>query len=282
MYTQPITRSHRTAFVLLIDRSGSMAEPLPGEASHSKAEGVCEIVNTLLFELVERARRIDGVRDYYDVAVIGYSGRGTEPLLGEEWLLPIPRLLQLEPKIRDRWAKRPHPEGGEIVQRIRQMEWITPNAEGCTPLYEALCEVHHQLKAWCQHPAHRNSFPPVIFHITDGEASDADPESLKEISRRIRQLGTTDGEVLLFNCHLSSSSLTPSILFPSSPEALGENRYGRLLFEMSSPMPAPFEEGVRELTGRREEGPFRGMSFNCSPHEVMSLLNIGTISAPIQ
>ena len=40
----------------------------------TKAEAVAGITNDLLFELVERARRSDGIRDYYDIAVIGYSG----------------------------------------------------------------------------------------------------------------------------------------------------------------------------------------------------------------
>jgi len=75
MYTQSITRNHRTAFILAIDGSGSMAESILFRGRcMTKAEAVATITNDLLFELVERARRSDGVRDYYDIAVIGYSG----------------------------------------------------------------------------------------------------------------------------------------------------------------------------------------------------------------
>ncbi len=282
MYNHPITRTCRTAFVLLIDRSGSMSDFLPQEKERTKAEAVCEIVNQLLFELIERARRSDGVRDYYDVAVISYSGRGVEPLLGKEWFLPITRLAELSPQKRVYWVNRPHPEGGTTTHRIAYPEWIRPNAEGCTPLYEALSELYLRLEAWCQDPRHLQSFPPVVFHITDGEASDADPKSLKDICQRIRQLQTADGNVLLLNCHLSSAALTSSVLFPTQIEELKENRYGRLLFECSSEMPGPFEAGIRALKSSFETGPFRGMSFNCSPHEIMSLLNIGSISASVQ
>lgn len=88
MYTQSITRSHRTAFILAIDQSGSMAEKLLFRGRQTtKAEAVAEVTNRLLFELIERARRSDEVRDYYDIAVLGYSGDGIVSLLND----PEPR-----------------------------------------------------------------------------------------------------------------------------------------------------------------------------------------------
>ena len=53
MYTQSITRNHRTAFILLIDGSGSMTEELRFRGrTTSKAEAVAAITNDLLFELI--------------------------------------------------------------------------------------------------------------------------------------------------------------------------------------------------------------------------------------
>ena len=50
MYTQSITRSHRTAFVLLIDGSGSMAEEIDFRGRRmTKAEAVASITNVMLF-----------------------------------------------------------------------------------------------------------------------------------------------------------------------------------------------------------------------------------------
>ena len=75
MYSQESTRRHRTAFVIAIDQSGSMQERVRfGRHEMSKAAAVARITNSLLTELVDRSRRTDGVRDYYDVAVVGYSG----------------------------------------------------------------------------------------------------------------------------------------------------------------------------------------------------------------
>jgi hypothetical protein len=65
MYTQSITRNHRTAFILAIDGSGSMAESILFRGRcMTKAEAVATITNDLLFELVERARRSDGAVTY--------------------------------------------------------------------------------------------------------------------------------------------------------------------------------------------------------------------------
>ena len=84
MYSQEITRRHRTAFVIAIDQSGSMQEKVCfGRHEMSKAAAVARITNSLLTELVDRSRRTDGVRNYYDVAVVGYSGDEARMLLDE-------------------------------------------------------------------------------------------------------------------------------------------------------------------------------------------------------
>lgn len=282
MYSQSITRNHRTAFIIALDRSGSMCELIETlDGPRTKAEMVCEITNSLLFELIEHARRSDGVHDYYDVAVIGYSGHGVEPLLDQRWFLPISELAAIDVEYRTRVVCRPTPDGGQGVLRLSLPEWIRPDAAGKTPMYELFCRLHELVKEWCADPRHEASSPPVIFNITDGEASDCTPDGLREITRTIRREGTADGEVLLLNCHLSSQSLQPSILFPRSVEEVQENRYARLLYDCSSELPPIFEGEIRQLRGDHLSGPFRGMSYNCSIQELISLLNIGTISRPL-
>ena len=57
-YTQSITRRHRTAFLIAIDQSGSMAEELTFRGiRQSKAAAVAEVTNSLLTELLLRATR---------------------------------------------------------------------------------------------------------------------------------------------------------------------------------------------------------------------------------
>ena len=81
MYTQEITRRHRTAFVIMLDRSASMQGRVRfGRMMMTKAEAVAYTANALVTELIDRSRRTDGVRDYYDIAIVGYGGDGVEVL----------------------------------------------------------------------------------------------------------------------------------------------------------------------------------------------------------
>lgn len=69
MYTQEITRRHRAAFIIAIDRSGSMQELVHfGKTVLKKSEAVAYTANTLISELIDRCRRTDGMRNYYDMA----------------------------------------------------------------------------------------------------------------------------------------------------------------------------------------------------------------------
>ena len=253
MYTQSITRSHRTAFVLLIDGSGSMAEEIDFRGRRmTKAEAVASITNGLLFELIERARRNDGVRDYYDIAVWSYSGNDE-----------VYSLL---------------PDGSTALREIPAPAWVAPEAAGQTPMYQALDQAAELLDAWCRRPEHAESFPPTVFNITDGEATDCDDEELRSVAERLRGLRTCDGNVLLVNIHIAPGDSQRAVFFPSEEEADYPNRYARLLYDCSSPMPEVFNEAIREAKGPGALPPFRGMSYNASAEQLIAMLNIGSIS----
>ena len=177
-YTQSITRRHRTAFVLAIDQSGSMVEELEFRGRRtSKAAAVAEVANSLLSELLLRATREGEVRDYYDIAVVGYSGEGVHSLLSSnETFVPVSALRHAVRNTRRVSIERRLPDGQPAFNEVTVSEWIAPAASGQTPMYEALLYVHDLVEAWCRRPEHRESFPPLVFNITDGEASDCDEE----------------------------------------------------------------------------------------------------------
>ena len=175
-YTQSITRRHRTAFVLAIDQSGSMVEELEFRGRRtSKAAAVAEVANSLLSELLLRATREGEVRDYYDIAVVGYSGEGVHSLLSaDETFVPVSALRNAVRNTRRVSIERRLPDGQPAFNEVTVSEWIAPAASGQTPMYEALLYVHDPVEAWCRRPEHRESFPPLVFNITDGEATDCD------------------------------------------------------------------------------------------------------------
>ena len=174
------------------------------------------------------------------------------------------------------------PDGQPAFNEVTVSEWIAPAASGQTPMYEALLYVHDLVEAWCRRPEHRESFPPLVFNITDGEASDSDEEELAQIAGRIRSLGTDDGRALLVNIHLASGDAAKGRIFLTDGETAYNNRYARLLYDISSPMPPLFDDAIRSLRGDEARGPFRGMCYNASITELLSILNVGSISVNLQ
>lgn len=281
MYAQSITRNHRTAFVLLIDASGSMSEPTCYEGRRmTKAEAVTAIANGLLFELIERARRDDGVRDYYDLAVWSYSGDDevTSLLPDGRDTMTVAELAACPPMLRQEILPCRLPDGTTDLRKITSPQWIVCDAAGQTPMCEAFRRARDFAAAWCADPAHAESFPPVVFNITDGEATDCDAAELLAVAEQLKAIRTADGAVLLINIHLSDNHDGVRLFFPSADEANYPNRYASLLYACSSEMPRVFDEAIRETKGPEALPPFRGMSFNASAADVVAMLNIGSIS----
>lgn len=281
MYTQSITRTHRTAFILLIDGSGSMNEEILFHGKRmTKAEAVASITNGMLFELVERARRSDGVRDYYDISVLTYSGDNEVYSLlpeGRE-MLSVAELAAGEIPMKRELVEYRMPDGSTSLRELPVPDWIAAEAAGQTPMYQALDHAYEIAEAWCRNPAHAESFPPTVFNITDGEATDCDEEELRTICERIRSLRTCDGNVLLINIHIAPDESQHAVFFPTEEEAAYPNRYAGVLYDCSSPMPEVFNEAIREAKGPGALPPFRGMSYNTSAEQLIAMLNIGSIS----
>ena len=73
-YEAQISRSSPTAFLFVVDQSGSMSDTMA--SGKSKAEFVADALNRTLMNLVTLCRKAEGVRDYFDVGVLGYGGNG--------------------------------------------------------------------------------------------------------------------------------------------------------------------------------------------------------------
>lgn len=269
MYTSEISRNNPAMLMFLIDQSGSMQDAL--EAGLTKAEALADAINRLIQNLCIKCAKEEGVRDYFHVAVIGY-GQEVGPafggaLAGRE-LVPISDAAGMPLRIESRNKKVSDGAGGLIDQPIRFPTWFEPQANGGTPMCNALEVARRIAQQWIdQHP---NSFPPVVINITDGESTDGDPTTA---AASLRSIATSDGQVLLFNLHISSQKQRP-IEFPSSDSELPD-QYARLLFSMSSPL-APFM-----VTAARQEGysvteGAKGFAFNAGLVATIKFLDIGT------
>ena len=132
----------------------------------------------------------------------------------------------------------------------------------------ALTRAHSVIKNWLDE--HPDCFPPIVINITDGEATDGNPSNL---ATNLRKLASSDGNVLLFNVHLSSQNAAP-IEYPDHEEGLPD-KHARLLFGMSSVLPEymrtiAFQEGI-QINERS-----RGFVFNADIVSAIQFLDIGT------
>ena len=280
MYSARITRLNPTAFIFLIDRSGSMEEKMTfGQSMMTKAEAVAMVTNMLIRELINRCRREEGILDYFDIAAIGYSADEATMLLGGPEGFVKPSELAMRPcKKRSFTRERVLPDGRAVITNDELKYWIEPKAEGSTPMRSALEQALLLAGRWCRKPGNSASYPPTIFNITDGEASDGDYEILTGLAGQIKALHTDDGNALLININLSTGTDGETVIFPASADELPATKHTQVLYDMSSPMPAEYTEAILQLRGDGAYAPFRGMSHNTSVPGLISMLNVGSRS----
>ncbi len=86
-------------------------------------------------------------------------------------------------------------------------------------------------------------------------------------------LSSDDGNVLLYNIHISSLNANP-IMFPDSSFSLPD-KYARFLFDISSVLPAKTQAIARQQGFTVTESS-RGFAFNADMVQLISFLDIGT------
>ncbi len=151
--------------------------------------------------------------------------------------------------------------------------WYDAVADGGTPMCEALRQAATHLLDWCD--AHPNNFPPVVIHLTDGESTDGNPESIGE---QLRQISTDDGQLIFMNCFSSVGATDEDgIAFPSSDNRLPTD-YARLLYRMSSTLPTLMVETARNKRFAVDEQS-RAFIWRASTEQIIEFLQIGTSHA---
>ena len=276
-HSAEISRSNPTAFLFLVDQSGSMGDRLPSTGK-SKADQVADVLNRTLAVLITRCTKAEGTRNYFEIGVIGYGGsdasNGFQGPLAASIINPISSIEASPLRVEDRKKRMDDGAGGIVEQSIKFPVWFEPKSSGGTPMRKAITKAAEELVAWCD--AHPNSYPPTVLHITDGESTDGDPEDL---AQQLKQIQTSDGGVLIFNLHVTPSSGT-SIEFPSSETGL-PGPYAQLLFRMSSPLPDHLVRFAQEK-GRQVGTEARGFMFNADAVQIVDFFDIGTRASQLR
>lgn len=254
-----------------------MENPLPGAQGLRKADGVADAINRLLQNLVIKCARGEGVRNFYEVAVIGY-GEAVDhafsgPLSGRQ-LVPLSDIATQPARIEERRRVSGNGNGTKTEHLVKFPIWFDPRAKGVTPMGEAIQSTVDLLTPWIA--SHRRSYPPIVINISDGAATDTGPVPQ---ARALRNLATDDGEVLFFNCHISDQPTQP-VVFPANDAELPDD-FARTLFEVTSPLPENLAEQAR-AEGMNLAADARGFAFNADLTELIRFLDLGTRSGKLK
>jgi hypothetical protein len=270
-YTARISRNNPSSLVFLIDQSASMYEAWGEDSTLRKADKVADIINRFLQALSIKCAREDGVRDYYHIACVGYGdnvGSAFSGALAGRDMVRISEIANNPARIEQRSRKVEDGTGGLVETTVRFPIWFDAVASGGTPMCQALSNAQSALSNWLLE--HSACFPPIVVNVTDGESTDGDPSSTV---RSLRNLSSNDGNVLLFNAHISAKKGQVS-LFPSSEDGLVDE-HARSLFHISDKL----TDQMRAAASASSITLFpdaRGFVFNAQMEHLIQFIEIGT------
>ena len=306
-YTRNLCRQYPGLFVILLDQSGSMSQPVEGgdafrftktiasnNQQYTKAVVATAAINTITFEIIRAA----GIDEYTStrkksayLTVLGYNDT-VYPLLSKssgsddpvdvatlektrKGLMPVKRVIRAPEGMREISENRPY--------------WITEHADGQTRMALAFQRAKAIVDRWlvsrpewidelhiAQAPR-RECFPPVIFHITDAQNNDQDDPLA--VANELRSYSTVDGEVLIFNCHFTEKRGRP-IIFPSSVNDvrnLDQQGLAEMMFHMSSPVPERLRTEASKIANKPVVRDTRCYVYNANPDLLIAFLRWGTI-----
>ena len=280
MYKTSVTLMKRTAIFIIIDSSTSMKKyTLLNGMKIVKAEAAAFIANMIIDELYERAKRFDVTRDYYDIAVIGFSGDGVySKLPGNHDLVPIYNFTEIEPQPRTYHLEQRLHDGSLATIPYIIHPWIEAEAHGTSPLFEAMVRTKDLIERWCADKQNSYSLPPIIFNITDGDCFDDDAWSLIDVANDIMTTSTTRGKSLLINIVLRTIGEEDDNLplFPTDADFYSTKRSHMILLRMSSILSHEVSEQIKKVFRLKHDGPYRGLAYDTSIIRLLHLVSIGT------
>ncbi len=230
-YEKQVGSDNPGCIIILVDQS--MGD-IYGDGTEEKKDVVARAVNSVIDKLVTSCTDSEEIKDRCHVNVIGYSdevNRVIEGMISE---------IGESPKRFETVKKKESDGAGGLVEIEVQMPiWLEPKAVNGTPMDEAFQQAYDIAQEWCtEYP---NSFPPIVINITDGAPDD--PEATHDAAKRVMGLETTDGNVLVFNIHISSWDGARSVILPHSTNQLEGDPYANFLFNISSVLPESLVDG---------------------------------------
>ncbi len=266
-YTQKINSKNPGLILILLDQSYSMRDPY---ASSKKKDVAADAVNQVIYEVRKASQEGSEIIDRCYLGVIGY-GEVVGPLAGGNISEFSDTVLEI--KIEKRIIVDENGNKREIDWETPI--WVKPKAENGTPMNQAFEQAFKLISEWVNH--NPDSFPPVVINITDGMPNDlqrgGDGTKTVEAAKKLMNLGTNDGKLLLFNAHISDPK-KGEMLLPSNINDLSDP-FAQYLFQISSVIPSSMFDEAQDAGFSMVQGA-RGMVFNAGAESLTKLLNFGS------
>lgn len=218
MYEKKISTANPGFIQFILDDSGSTDECFPG-TTDPVFKWIERYSGIILKELLARCTEVQGnqakIKPRYYTSFVPY---GSDP---EMWGDPTMDIEATVKKYTD--ADNSLGLGGKL---------------GGTDAKAAFESAYNTLKAAIKKASFKNSFPPMVFHLTDGLSfTDATP-----IADKIKKLSTSDGNTLVVNAFIGTETNLKYKGPEDFPGYLTEKEAGPSddnirLFNMSSKMP---------------------------------------------
>jgi hypothetical protein len=249
--------------MVIADLSGSMNEGFAGQTDITKKDALADVVNGVVGDFVDRMNVGGQIRPRIDVMLEGYGGNGTGSLL--QGALAGKEIVSIA-ELADNPAAEIDVDDGE-GNMIPRPVWINPNGSGGTPMKAGFARLRSTAAKWGRKPSGKHLV--LGIHVTDGVFTDADPSpELAELATEVKARG---GELLMTNIHLSSGgSAGNAVIFPDEADADQLDEQGKLLFRMSSPVPAALAEKLGTKPGARM------MAYNATVEQFARVFEAGS------
>lgn len=280
-YNAEISRVNPGLFGIIIDQSGSMGEKWK---QVTKSVGTADAVNNILRSIIDKNTKGENILDRFEIFVLGYGNPEVDSAIDAIDISDYPvKLSVLESKKTitqksiTKIIKEPDGVGG-IIETTKTVEvkvatWVVPNASYGTPGKAAFEKAKEIIENWIgSHPA---SFPPILINITDGQFTDGDPTP---VTNDIQNLKTQDGNVLVFNIHISSDNDDDDngLMFPNFEYVLPSDPFVQMLFDISSTLTPGMISAAREKGFANVKDNSRGFAYNADIVDLIEFLDIGT------
>lgn len=260
--------NHPGHLVYLIDLSGSMERD-------GKFEMVKEVIQEVSNFLVGMSKQIvrengqtkQSIKDRFTVKILAYNSKMIKLFEGS--------VIDLNKKLKE--AKEAKKQN-LTKEDFPLLSVFNPDAKPSSMTYTEMAfkAAKADILQWIALQT-ENKMPipaPIVIHITDGHPEEQnvdEPISMKnalDVAKEIKQINVPDGNVLLFNIHITGKSQTDTLRFPITEPSDPRLKF---LYDASSPLSNTFCERAQSIGLEAKPG-CRFMVSNESEKDLLARL----------